>query len=165
MTEKIERLIESLRHELEQYGEMLALLDQQQDQVVRRAADEIINTVSAIQGHGEVIQAARQRREASHRELATGLELAPEATLAELTAALPARFRPLVQALTEENNQLLFRVRDRARQNHILLGYSVELMQQFINVLVARPQTPVYNGAGEVAPSAPGRSALLEAVG
>lgn len=165
MTAKTERLIESLRHELEQYGEMLALLDQQQDQVVRRAADEIINTVSAIQGHGELIQAARQRREASHRDLAAELALAPEATLADLTAVLPPKFRPLVQALTEENNQLLFRVRDRARQNHILLGYSVELMQELINGLVARPQTPVYNGAGAMAPAAAGGSALLEAVG
>ena len=165
MTEKTERLIESLRHELEHYGEMLALLDQQQDQVVRRAADEIINTVAAIQNRGEDIQAARRRREDCHRELAADLQLAPDATLADLAAALPAQFRPLLRALIEENNQLLFRVRDRARQNHILLGHSVELMQQFIHTLTARPQTPVYNGAGAVAPAAPGGSALLEAVG
>ena len=36
MMEKTERLIEALREELQHYGEMLVLLEQQQEHVVRR---------------------------------------------------------------------------------------------------------------------------------
>ena len=36
-----------------------------------------------------------------------------------------------------ENNELLVRVQQRARQNHLLLSRSVEMMQRFIT---ARPE-------------------------
>ena len=56
-----------------------------------------------------------------------------------------------MSALVEENNHLLARVRQRARQNHILLSRSVELMEQFINSFCALG-VPTYNAAGAVAP-------------
>ena len=70
MNELLQNFIESLREELKQYGELLALLDLQQDQVVRRLADELLDTVSAINTQGEAIQAARRERDQRQRELA-----------------------------------------------------------------------------------------------
>ncbi len=40
-----------------------------------------------------------------------------------------------MQALVQENNELLVRVQQRARQNHLLLLRSLELMQKLINSL------------------------------
>ncbi len=60
-----------------------------------------------------------------------------------LIPLLPADYRPLVQALVDENNELLVRVRQRARQNHLLLSRSVELMQGLLNTLL-----PVARNAG-----------------
>lgn len=164
MTELLQNFVESLREELKFYGELLALLDVQQEQVVRRLADDLLDTVSTIHCQGDVIQAARREREQRQRELARSLRLPDEARIADLLPLLPEACRPLVVALVEENNQLLARVQQRARQNHILLNRSVELMEQFINSFCAIG-APLYNETGtRTPPAAPGRP-LYEAVG
>ena len=60
MTESLQKLIEVLRDELQQYGELLALLEQQQDLVTRRAADGVLRTVAAINEQYTIIQTVRQ---------------------------------------------------------------------------------------------------------
>ena len=61
-TDSIEPLISALRQELEHYGEMLALLDRQQEQVKARSAAEIFESISLIQAQAGAIQEARQHR-------------------------------------------------------------------------------------------------------
>ncbi len=165
LIEKTERLIECLRSELQQYGEMLALLDQQQANVVRRMADDLLNTAAAIDTQSAAVQTARQERESCQSRLVQELLPPGEATLAALTQILPAKYRPLIQALVHENNQLLFRVRQRAHQNHILITRSMQLMQRLIATLVPVQQTPVYDGQGHLSAPAPRGSSLYEAVG
>ena len=164
MNELLQNFVESLREELKQYGELLALLDAQQEQVVRRLADELGETVSAINSQGEVIQAARRERDQRRRELARSLLLPDETRIAQVIPALPGSYRPLVSALVSENNHLLARVQQRARRNHILLSRSLELMGQFINSLCA-VGVPTYNHAGTMAPALSSGRALYEAVG
>ena len=60
---------------------------------------------------------------------------ADEVTFAELIPRVPGEYQPLLKALVDENNELLFQVRKRARQNHMMLKRSVELMQQVMNSL------------------------------
>jgi hypothetical protein len=164
MNELLHNFVESLREELRQYGELLALLDVQQEQVVRRLADELSETVSAINSQGEVIQAARRERDQRRRELARDLLLPDETLIIKLISSLPESYRPLVSALVGENNQLLARVQQRARQNHILLSRSLELMGQFINSFCAIG-VPTYNEAGTMTPALSSGRALYEAVG
>jgi hypothetical protein len=164
MNELLHNFVESLREELKQYGELLALLDAQQEQVVRRLADDLSETVSAINSQGEVIQAARRERDQRRRELSRSLLLPDETLIIRLIPALPESYRPLVSALVGENNQLLARVQQRARQNHILLSRSLELMRQFINSFCA-VGAPTYNDAGAMAPVSSMGRALYEAVG
>ena len=164
MNELLQNFVETLRDELKQYGELLALLDAQQGQVVRRLADDLTVTVSAINSQGEVIQAARRERDQRRRELARSLLLPDETPIIHLIPALPEPYRPLVAALIAENNHLLARVQHRARQNHILLSRSLELMAQFINSLCA-VGAPTYNEAGAKAPASSSGRALYEAVG
>jgi hypothetical protein len=59
-TDSLEPLITALREELQQYGEMLALLDRQQEQVKARAAAEIFQSISLIQAQATAIQSARE---------------------------------------------------------------------------------------------------------
>jgi flagellar biosynthesis/type III secretory pathway chaperone len=165
MTAALQRLIQALREELQQYGEMLALLDHQQECVVTRAADDMLQTVSAIQSQSATIQAARQEREQRRRELARVLHQLDEAPFSILIPLLPEDYRPLVQALVQENNELLLRIQQRARQNHLLLSRSVELMQRFMSTLLPALRPTVYNEAGTIlAASLPARP-FYEAVG
>jgi flagellar biosynthesis/type III secretory pathway chaperone len=165
MTETLDKLIAALREELQHYGEMLALLDQQQESAINRHADEMLVATTAIQNHAAVIQTARKNREQSQRFMARDLCVAEASTFVEIIPLLPADYRPLIQSLVDENNALLQRIQQRARQNHLVLSRSVDLMQRFLGTLFPARETQVYDEHGSrqshVLPSAP----LYEAVG
>jgi flagellar biosynthesis/type III secretory pathway chaperone len=150
MTENIKELIEALRDELKNYGEMLALLDWQQESLMTRAANEVSQSVSLVQAQGLAIQEARKRREDCRRAVAGAAGEAENTPFKKLIPLLPADYRPLLKALVDENNELLFRVRRRARQNHLMLKRSVELMQQLLTSLCPPVQTSVCNGQGRL---------------
>ena len=135
MNELLHNLIEALREELKQYGEMLALLDDQQELVVLRKAPDLLPSVAAVDAQAEAIRIARQEREQRRRHLARTLRLEEAIGFKELTPYLPAEYQPLVKALVQENNELLLRLQRRARQNHLLLKQAVELMQRSITTL------------------------------
>ena len=148
MTEAIEKLIAALREELKHYGEMLALLDQQQECAINRLADEMFTATTAIQNQAGIMQAARRTREQCLRTLARELCVAETSTFVEIIPLLPPDYWPLMQSLVDENNALLQRVQQRARQNHLVLSRSVELMQQFLGTLFPARETQVYNEHG-----------------
>ena len=165
MTMSIKQLIDALRDELQNYGEMLALLDRQQELLVARAASEVFQSISTIKAQGAAIQSARARREECRRMVACDCGQQGDCHFATLIPLLPPDYRPLLGALVEENNELLARVHKRARQNHLMLRRSVELMQELLNTLLPVRQTSVYDGNGSLpmSPSAPRH--FYEAVG
>jgi len=165
MTESFANLIAALRQELEQYGEMLALLECQQQQVAARNADGVYQSIGPIKLQAAAIQNARDRRTERCAELAQSLHRPKDATFAELMPLLPEDCRPLLHALVEENNELLVRVRQRVRQNHLRLSRSIELMQSLINSLCPTAEVKVYNGQGNMKARRPGRRPIYEAVG
>ncbi|HTD67418.1 MAG TPA: flagellar protein FlgN [Candidatus Limnocylindria bacterium] len=164
MTERIEQLIEALRDELKEYGEMLALLDEQQGHLMSRRADGVLESVSRINDQALVLKRTRTRREETQHLLACAVGHAECTGLFVLAQYLPADYRPLLQALVNENNQLLGRVQKRGRQNHLLLSRSVELMQQFISTLNPGKGATMYGGDGAVHTNSPS-NALYEALG
>src|SRR5438874_1768148 len=131
----LQQLIEALRNELQQYGEILALLDRQQEVVMLQGADHILQSISAIDSQSAAIQAARANRQLAQRNLAETLKQPLDSAFADLIPLVPEHYRPLVSALVQENNELLQRVRQRAQQNHSLLRHSVDMMQRFITSL------------------------------
>jgi flagellar biosynthesis/type III secretory pathway chaperone len=165
MTEAIEKLVAALREELQHYGEMLALLDQQQESAINRLADEMFAATTAIQSQAGVMQTARRDREQCQRELARELCVVETSTFVEIIPLLPSNYRPLVKSLVDENNALLQRVQQRARQNHLVLSRSVELMQQFLGTLLPAHATHIYDGQGERQSRALPAPPLYEAVG
>lgn len=131
MTELLKPLVEALRNELHQFGEMLARLDDTQAGTMRLAPDDL----RFVQEQGRVLEAARQEREARQRLLARHLRQPEDAELAGLIERISPDYRPLFRALVDENAILLSRVQQRARQNHLLLRRSLEVMQQLIQTL------------------------------
>jgi hypothetical protein len=157
MMEILESLINALRDELQQYGEMLALLDQQQESVMSRATDQVLAGSAAIQAQSRVIHLARERRESYRRQLAEAVDKPAGTPFAELLPALPENYRPLLGALV--------RVHQRARQNHLLLSRSLELMQRFLSSLLPALRPAVYTGAGHVLAPQMSMRPLYDAVG
>ena len=158
-------LIDALREELKQYGEMLARLDHQQHVVMRRQTEEVLPSVAAINNQAATIATTRSEREQHQRRIAHQLNLPEAAGFTAIVPLLPADYRPLVQALVQENNELLIRVQQRARQNHLLLSHAVELMQRLINVIFPGTSPTTYDGAGQVPEINLPQHSLYEAVG
>jgi flagellar biosynthesis/type III secretory pathway chaperone len=159
------RLIEALRQELREYGEMLALLDQQRDHVIARKGTEVLPAVTAINHQAEMIKTARTSREQAHQAIAASLQKQNESSISALLPLLPESQRFTVSALMRENNDLIARVQQRARQNHLLLSRSLELMQRFINNLVPTAPPATYTGAGQLQSRAIPTQTLYEAIG
>src|SRR5438552_744485 len=131
MTPLLQAFVEALRTELKQYGEMLALLENQQAVVARHGADAVASSVSAITVQAAAIETGRQHRQLLLHELSVALACPDSISCAGLIPHLPEEYRPLVQALGHENNELLERVRERAQQNQRLMRHSLDLMQRF----------------------------------
>lgn len=165
MKQRLQHLIESLREELKEYGEMLALLDQQQELVMHRRTQDLLQCAAAINTQADTIAAARREREQHQRHVAVVFDLPEASSFAEIGPRLPAEYRPLIQALVQENNQLLARIQHRARQNHLLLSRVVELMQRFLGTLFPGSQPATYNDAGHVLAGALPQRSLYDAVG
>jgi hypothetical protein len=148
MTEPLNTLIEALREELRQYGEMLARLDAQQECITKRAADEVLSSAASVQEQSSALRAAQCAREEHQRRVAESFGAPAQSTLAQLTHRLPAECRPLIRALVEENNQLLTRVQQRARQNHVLLRRSLDLMHELLQTFCPTAKGTLYDVAG-----------------
>src|SRR5579864_7677860 len=103
--ESIQNLIGALREELQEYGEMLALLDRQQQKIMARDAGEVFQSISIIKAQGLAIQKARLERERRCGLASKELGLPQDATFAILISQLPPDYRPLVKALVDENNE------------------------------------------------------------
>jgi flagellar biosynthesis/type III secretory pathway chaperone len=163
--ESLNKLIEALRHELEQYGEMLARLDHQQETVLRRDSTGVLDGAASSEQQAALIEVARSRRELARQEAAVAAGLLPDAPFGELLPRLPVDYRPLLRALVDENNELLERVRNRSRQNHLLLTRTVDLMQRLLGNLFSVKVTPTYSGDGALMAPAGAARSLYEAVG
>lgn len=165
IAELVNRLLEALRHELQQYGELMALLEQQREHVMTRAADEVLHSVVAINEQSAKVQDARRQRESSQADVARALQKPEDPSFAALVPLLPEPYQFAVSALVKENNELLTRVQQRARQNHLLLTRSLELMQRFMNTLLPAAAPTVYSDTGNLQPAPPSSQALYEATG
>lgn len=150
MIEQIELLVERLRDELKQYGELMALLDRQQELVLQRDADGIQATAEQIDQQSMVLEEFKAVRRRVQEELAQALGMSPIDTIEELLPRLPQAYRPLIKALVEDNNFSIQRIGRVARQNHMLLSRSIEMVGGLIRSICPDQAPGVYNGSGEV---------------
>jgi len=161
----INRLIESLREEMTQYGELLALMQEQQELIINRQPQELLTNLNEVNSQMEKIAAARQAREQARLTLAMQLGGTQETTFTEMTGQLPEEYRPLLEALVEEINALLQNVHKWLRQNHLLLKRSLDLMQDILqNVFPAQASPKTYGRQGAVSPVNPPPSTLYEGI-
>lgn len=150
MNDLLHNLIEALREELKQYGEMLAALEQQHESVIHRQSNVLLQNVAEVNAQANVIAAVRHEREQRRCHVARYLKLEDNAGFAVIIPLLPPDYQPLLQALVHENNALLIRIQQRTRQNHLLLSHAVELMQQLIDSIFPGSAPKTYDKSGRL---------------
>ena len=110
MNLKLNHLVKTLRDELNQYGEMLVLLD-----LYHKTAAELTETdfyvfSKEIQEQGLAIQRTRYERELARQELAAQMQLNSVVPVEKMIPQLPEEYQQLVNELTRENRQLMEQV-------------------------------------------------------
>jgi hypothetical protein len=139
-----------LRAELADYGGLLARFEEQQRFLFERNADDVMRLSTAIEAQAHALQACRRERENAVAAFAAAHGQPVTSTLRALLPHVEADARPLLEALIDEVNRLLHRVRRVSRHNHTLLARTVELHQETLRL--ARPDafTQTYAPNGRV---------------
>jgi flagellar biosynthesis/type III secretory pathway chaperone len=143
-------LADGLRTELAEYGALLGLFEEQQKNLFAREAAEVLRLAHAIEAQAHTLQTCRREREQRVSSFALAHGQPARATLRSLLPFCEAAARPLIEALIDEVNRLLHRVRRVSRHNHTLLSRTVELHQETLRL--ARPDafTQTYAPNGRV---------------
>ena len=164
MNEYLNNLIAALREEMTQYGELLALMQEQQELIINRSANELLINLHDVNQQVEKITAHREHRDAARRALVQSVGGTEDTTFKQMTALLPEEYQPLLNALVEEINQLLQRIQQWVRQNHLLLKRSLDLMSKIMHTIfpTSSAAAQTYGRGGTVNPIAPPPSTLYE---
>jgi flagellar biosynthesis/type III secretory pathway chaperone len=143
-------LADSLRAEAAEYGQLLALFEEQQRLLFRRQPETVLQLAHAIQRQSGAVVGSRRRREQAVAAFAGLNGQRADATIRSLLPFFPAESRPLMEALITEINHLIRRVRRSARLNHRLLGSLVECHQEVLRRLRPDVFTSTYSRTGRV---------------
>lgn len=135
MTPILEQVIEALREELQQYGEMLALLETQQGSLSGGDFDSFSHANRALDSQRGVLATSRTHRENLQRQLAWTLGQPESETFQNLFPLIPENYRPLLRALVREINELIEHVRVRLQFNHTLLRRSLESTEAMLHTI------------------------------
>jgi len=145
-----ELLIEALREEVQEYGGLLSLFNEQQTAILERKPDTVLVTQDTITAQLATITACRKRREECSKNIAVALGYKPNGALRGLIEGCEEPVRPLLYALIDEVNKLILRTRRRAQQNQMLLARSIEVSQQILQRLNPEAVTKTYSRRGRI---------------
>jgi flagellar biosynthesis/type III secretory pathway chaperone len=159
-------IADDLRAELGGYGDLLRLFEEQRRLLFARDPEAVLRLSDQIQEHVAGLDRTRRLREARVAECAAAAGQPRTASLRSLLPAFAPEARPLLQALIDEVNVLIRRVRQVSRHNHTLLQRAVETHQQLLRVLRPDSFVQTYGAGGRVLPLAAVRTApALDAAG
>jgi flagellar biosynthesis/type III secretory pathway chaperone len=152
-----EQIAECLRDEVQEYGDMLRLFEEQQECVFKRDPGRLLQLIEVTKDAAQRAENARRRREQCVSSFASELGRAADVTLRSLLPSIEDEARPLLQALIDEVNRLIHRVRRITRQNHLLLSRTVQLHQGLLRQFYPGAFTSTYSAFGRLsmAPAAP----------
>jgi flagellar biosynthesis/type III secretory pathway chaperone len=150
MTIHHDSLIAALRDEVQEYGELLSLFNDQQTAILDRNPGMVLVIQDSIKGQLEIINTCRKRREQITKEFALVLGQNSESTVKQLIDYCEETVQPLLHALVYEVNQLISKTRRRGHQNQMLLARSIEVSQQILQRLNPGALTKTYSRRGQI---------------
>jgi hypothetical protein len=146
----VKLLIEALREEMEHYGSVLGLLQTQQEMVVERSFEELLGSVDALNREMERVKEMRVKRDSLRIRLARVCGLSESDSLESIAEQITFDEKPLFEGLLQDGRRTFVRVQQNARQNHLLIQRSMELMQDFIGALFPDAGAQTYSVDGQL---------------
>jgi hypothetical protein len=135
MTAHWETIADCLREEIAEYGGLLHLFEVQQDALSARDTGSVLRHGNAINALARKLTDCRARRDKVVEAFAVRHGSPAGCSLRSLLPLIKADARPLLEALVDETNHLLRRVRRTSRRNHTLLAGAATLQQETLQLL------------------------------
>jgi flagellar biosynthesis/type III secretory pathway chaperone len=156
-------LADHFRAEAAEYGRLVGLFEEQQKFLFQRDPQSVLLVGRTIQDQSKVLDGLRRRRERAVAGFAEAHGRPAAATLRSLLDLVPEEGRPLCEALIDEINHLVHRVRRHARLNYRLLGSVVACHQELLRRMRPDTFTKTYARDGSVSLSALNRAPMVAA--
>jgi hypothetical protein len=148
--EPFEAMTDALRSELQEYGGMLGLLQEQQEAILRGEPGAFLDIGEALNAQIALVGVRRAHREEVVRAFAASAQQPASTSLANLVIYMPAAAAGMIRALIAEINALIDRTQRRLRQNHLLLARCVSAAQQAVSTAGGSETVSAYGPAGAV---------------
>ena len=145
-----DNLIEALRDELQEYGGLLALFDEQQATILTGDPKGFLNLGPAVDEQIALVGGHRRRREELVRELNQRIGRPETTKLTELLDEMPVQMKGMIKALIDEINVLVTRTQRCLRQNRLLLARCIETAQKLSEIAGGGNVISTYGRAGMV---------------
>ena len=125
-----DQLSNALKNELTVYEALFLDLRKQQEAIMDRQTDIVVEVAQRIETHLMAAGSARDSRRQIQRQLAASLSFLEGEEYGNLLPLLPEKSRGEIQRLVDFINQKLAQVQSYARQNQLLLEKSIELSRK-----------------------------------
>lgn len=165
MNEACDTLATVLRNEIEEYGALLGLFEEQQRMLFARQPDRVLELNQEIEAATTRLAAARKHREQVVAEFALAAGQPAGSSLRSVLGFFASEVRPLFEALIREVNVLVHRVRQAARHNRLLLQRAIQSHQEILRVMEPGGFLETYGPAGRVGVTSARSTATLAVAG
>lgn len=145
-----EEVVESLRAELQEYGGLLSLLDEQRRSIVGRDTESLLDRNGEIGLQLKKTHLMRLDREHLSESLARELGLVDIHKLSDMLPFVPEPALPLLRELVDRVNDLLEKIQRKAGQNRMLLSRACEITEEIMRTLQPQSLTKTYNEKGNL---------------
>lgn len=145
-----EDLLTLLRDELQEYGGLVGLLSAQQQSILNRQPDSLLQLNQSVQTQMEASQILHKRRQGFVSSLASTYGESNQASLSELVPHFPDSTQPMFESIIEEINNLISNIRRKIEQNQRLLSRLSEVTDQILSVVDPRTHSKTYDQSGDL---------------
>jgi flagellar biosynthesis/type III secretory pathway chaperone len=145
-----EDLLSLLRDELQEYGGLIGLLSAQQQSILNRRTDSLMELNQSVQTQMEASQILHKRREGYVSDLAKLYGESKNSSLSEIVDYFPDVTQPMFHSIIDEINNLISQVRSKIEQNQRLLLRLSEVTDQILSVTDPSSQTKTYTRDGNL---------------
>ena len=145
-----EDLLHLLRDELGEYGGLVGLLSDQQETILNREPENLLEINKSVRTQMEASRILQQRRQGFVRSLASGYGKPKDSSLSELVPCFPAVTRPMFESIVEEINNLISKIRRKLDQNRRLISRLGDVTDQILAVADPRTHTQTYDQKGSL---------------
>ena len=143
-----EELLDLLRNELQEYGGLIGLLNAQQQSILSRQSDSLLEINQSVQTQMEASQILQKRRQGYVSSLASSFGEPSDSSLSQLVDYFPEVTRPMFVSIIEEINNLISRIRSKILQNQKILQRLTEVTDQILLASDPKNQSKTYDRSG-----------------